>query len=108
MKLRLPRFEDVQAWFNGEKLNSDGVRQHYKLALLIAGLVFLYILAGYNSLKQQRHLLELKKEVRDAKYEYLTIFAKRTEITRQSYIVFKLTEHNSPLKENQVAPIKID
>ena len=102
------RFEDVQAWFNGDKLNSDGVRKHYKLLLLIAGLMFIYILAGYNSLKQQQHLLALKREVRDAKYEYLTILAKRTELTRQSYIVTVLKERKSSLKENKVPPIKLD
>ena len=61
--------KDIQSWLNGEKLRSEKMKQQYPLLLLIAGLVFLYILAGYGAAKQQHRLTDLKKELLDTKYE---------------------------------------
>lgn len=98
---------DIQAWLNGDKLRSKGLREQYPLIGLIMGLIFLYILTGYQSVKQQHRLTDTKKEMLDAKFRYMTISAQLTNTTRQSQIIDALEANGSELKENTVPPTKI-
>ena len=84
--------KELQSWLSGEQLASNFFRKQYGLLALIACMLFVYILAGYNSMKQQRHLSDIKREVKMAKYEYLTISAQLAEQTRQSKIIDKIEE----------------
>lgn len=97
----------IQSWLSGEKLRSESFRKQYKLIGLIAVLLFVYILTGYNSMKQQRHLSDLKREVKMAKFEYLTISAELAEKTRQSKIHDQLQSQSSKLQENRTPIIQI-
>ena len=99
---------DIQSWLNGDKLRSQKVREYYPLIGLIVGLIFLYILTGYQSAKQQHRLTDTKKEMLDAKFRYMTISAELTNTTRQSQIIEALKEDGSALQENTVPPTKID
>ena len=98
---------DIQSWLNGDMLRSQKVREQYPLIGLIVGLVFLYILTGYQAAKQQHRLTDTKKEMLDAKFRYMTISAQLTNTTRQSQIIEALQENGSALKENNVPPTKI-
>lgn len=91
--------QNIQSWLSGEILRSGWLRKQYKLLALIAVLIFVYILGGYHAMQQHHRLTDLKNEVRDAKFEYLTISAKRVESTRQSEIVAALQEKGSQLGE---------
>ena len=98
----------IQSWLSGEQLRSEFFRKQYKLIILIAVLLFVYILAGYNSMKQQRHLSDLKREVKMAKFEYLTISAQLAEQTRQSKIYERLRGGEAErLEENRRPVIQI-
>ncbi len=88
-------------------LRSQKIREQYPLIGLIVGLVFLYILTGYQAAKQQHRLTDTKKEMLDAKFRYMTISAQLTNTTRQSQIIEALQENGSALKENNVPPTKI-
>jgi uncharacterized membrane-anchored protein YhcB (DUF1043 family) len=98
---------DIQSWLNGDMLRSQKIREQYPLIGLIVGLVFLYILTGYQAAKQQHRLTDTKKEMLDAKFRYMTISAQLTNTTRQSQIIEALQENGSALKENNVPPTKI-
>lgn len=98
---------DIQSWLNGDKLRSQKIREQYPLIGLIVGLVFLYILIGYQAAKQQHRLTDTKKEMLDAKFRYMTISAELTNSTRQSQIIEALHTHGSSLQENTVPPTKI-
>ena len=98
---------DIQSWLNGDKLRSQKIREQYPLIGLIVGLIFLYILAGYQSAKQQHRLTDTKKEMLDAKFKYMTISAQLTNMTRQSQVIQALREQGSSLQENTVPPVKI-
>ena len=74
---------------------------------LIVGLIFLYILTGYQAVKQQHRLTDTKKEMLDAKFRYMTISAELTNTTRQSQIIEALRGCGSNLQENTVPPVKI-
>lgn len=98
---------DIQSWLNGDRLRSKKIREQYPLIGLIVGLVFLYILTGYQSVKQQHRLTDTKKEMLDAKFRYMTVSAQLTNSTRQSQILEALQANGSELKENRVPPVKI-
>ena len=98
---------NIQSWLNGDRLRSKKIRELYPLLGLIASLIFLYILAGYQAGKQQHRLTDTKKEMLDAKFKYMTISAQLTNMTRQSQVIQALREQGSSLQENTVPPVKI-
>ena len=98
---------DIQSWLNGDKLRSQKIREQYPLIGLIVVLVFLYILMGYQSAKQQHRLTDTKKEMLDAKFRYMTISAELTNTTRQSQVVEALKQKGSSLQENRIPPTKV-
>jgi hypothetical protein len=98
---------DIQSWLNGDFLRSEKIRAQYPLIGLIVGLVFLYILTGYQSVKQQHHLTDSKKEMLDAKFRYMTISAELTNTTRQSQVTDSLHVKGSMLQENTTPTTKI-
>ena len=98
---------DIQSWLNGDLLRSKRIREQYPLIGLIVGLIFLYILTGYQAVKQQHRLTDTKKEMLDAKFRYMTISAELTNTTRQSQVIKALQEHGSTLQENTKPPTKI-
>lgn len=98
---------DIQSLLNGDRLRSKRLKEQYPLIGLIVGLVFLYILTGYQSVKQQHRLTDTKKEMLDAKFRYMTISAQLTNTTQQSQIIEALKDKGSALQENRVPPVKI-
>jgi hypothetical protein len=98
---------DIQSWLNGDKLRSEKFKEQYPLFGLIVALVFLYILTGYQSAKQQNHLTDIKKEMLDAKFRYMTISAELTNSTRQSQTLESLKANGSKLQENTIPPTKV-
>ena len=98
---------DIQSWLNGDKLRSQKIREQYPLIGLIVGLVFLYILTGYQSAKQQHRLTDTKKEMLDAKFRYMTISAQLTNSTRQSQVIEVLKVNGSEVQENRIPPVKV-
>ena len=98
---------DIQSWLNGDRLRSQKIKEQYPLIGLIVGLIFLYILTGYQSIKQQHRLTDTKKEMLDAKFRYMTISAQLTNATRQSQIIEALNEKGSTLQENRIPPVKV-
>lgn len=98
---------NIQSWLNGDRLRDSRIRKHYPLIALITVLIFVYILTGYRSAQQQHRLTDTKKEMLDAKYRYMTISARLTDVTRPSQVSAALRANGSGLKENNVPPVKI-
>ena len=97
---------DIQSWLNGDRLRSQKIKEQYPLIGLIVGLIFLYILTGYQSIKQQHRLTDTKKEMLDAKFRYMTVSAQLTNATRKSQVVEALQQTGSSLQEYSVPPFK--
>lgn len=97
----------IQSWLNGDFLRSRRFRAQYPLIGLIVFLVFVYILTGYQSIKQQHRLTDTKKEMMDAKFRYMTISAELMNTTRQSQVTEALRTQGSTLQENTIPPTKI-
>ena len=97
----------IQNILSGETLRQESVRKQYKLIALIVGLVFLYILAGYHAAKQQHRLSDLQKEVKDKKFEYLTISSELVNITKMSNISHELQQRGSVVQESKEPALRI-
>ncbi|MBQ3673276.1 MAG: hypothetical protein II928_02245 [Paludibacteraceae bacterium] len=98
---------NIRSWLNGDQLRSGRFREYYPLVGLIVALIFIYILTGYQSIRQQHRLTDTKKEMLDAKFRYMTINAQLTNSTRQSQVSQALRESGSALQENTKPPTKI-
>lgn len=98
---------DIQSWLNGDILRSKAIRDQYPLIALIVVLVFIYIFMGYQAARQQHRLTDVKKEMLDAKFRYMTISAQLTNTTRQSQVAAALKEQGSTLQENRIPPTKV-
>lgn len=98
---------DIQSWLNGDVLRSKTIREQYPLIGLIVAMIFIYIFMGYQAARQQHRLTDVKKEMLDAKFRYMTISAQLTNTTRQSQVASALKEQGSTLQENRVPPTKI-
>ncbi len=98
---------DIQKLISGEQWTIWFRKNKWMVALLFA-FAFIYIAAGYNTIKQERRLSDLRREVRDAKFEYLTISAELTARTRQSAVAEELSARQSPLKVNRKPAIALE
>lgn len=98
----------IKSWLSGEKLDSRWMHQQTKIIVLVVVFIFLYILAGYRALLQQQHLAQVRQELKDAKFEYLTVSAERTALTRQSHVESELKARGSSLKPNRKPPMRIE
>lgn len=94
----------IQQIANGDILTHGWFRRQYKLILLIAGLIFIYIFMDFQAQRQQHRLTNLQKELQETQFEYLTIEAELTQKTRQSAVKEQLQQRGSELKEN-VRPV---
>ena len=97
-------FQDV---LNGNIFTKASVRKQYKLFLLIFVLLIVYIFLGYQSQRQQARIVELNKALQDAHYEYLTVNAELTEMSRQSVISKRLHDAGSNLKESITPAVSV-
>lgn len=97
----------VQQILNGDFFTQGWVKKQYKIILLIVGLIFVYIYAGFKTERQHAQMARLRKELQDARFEELTISSHLTEFTRQSAITSQLQERGSQLHESKTPAIVI-
>ncbi len=97
----------LQDVLNGNIFTKDAVKKQYKLFILIFFLMIVYIFEGYQSQRQQARVVELTRLIQDAHYEYLTINAELTQMSRQSVISQRLKEAGSNVKESTTPAISI-
>ena len=98
----------VQDILNGDIFTKEWMRQQYKLFALIFVLLIVYIYQGYQAQRQQARIVQLSSAIQDAHYEYLTINAELTEMSRQSIISKRLQEAGSKVKESTKPAIVIN
>ncbi len=92
----------------GRILTKKMVWKQYGLVALIALLAFFYIDNRFYCEKQLAREIQLEKQIRDVKYESLTISAELMKISRQSYVQKVINEKGIPLKENKNPPVVVE
>ena len=98
----------IKEILSGDVLKRGWFRRQYKLILLICGLIFVYIYAGYQAQRQQRHLGDLQKELQDVQFEQLTVNAQLVEVTRQSAVAEELRKRGSKVQESDVPAVRVN
>lgn len=98
----------LQEILTGNILTRKWFRQQYRLFVLIAGFIFVYIYFGFLAQKQHRRLAEIQDQIEDASFEQLTIQAELTSVTRQSAVASELEKRGSKLKELTKPVVKIE
>jgi hypothetical protein len=94
--------------FSGEIFAKEWFRQQYKLIILIASLIFLYVYIGYETQRQQHRLSSIQKKVEDAYFVKTTLNAELMSSTRQSIVAEELQRRGSTVKESKIAPLYIE
>ena len=97
----------VQDVLNGNIFTMEAARRQYKLLVLIFVLMIVYIFEGYRSQQQQARIVELNRALQDAHYEYLTVNAELTKMSRQSVVSQRLKDAGSNVKESLTPPVSI-
>lgn len=92
---------------SGDVLKKGWFKKQYRLILLIAGMIFMYIYCDYLGQAQQHKLSTLKKELQDLYFVKTTLNAQLMSSTRQSAISKALQERGSKVKETNIAPTRI-
>ena len=98
------RLQDV---LNGDIFTKGWVRRQYRLFAMIFVLMIVYIFEGYQSQRQQVRIVELNRALQDAHYEYLTVNAELTEMSRQSVISKRLRDAGSNVKESVTPAVSV-
>lgn len=93
---------------NGNIFTKKFFQKQYGLLIMLAILAFMYVDNRYYCETQLVREIELKKKIRDVKYESLTISAELMQISRQSNIQKMIQERNIPLIESNTPPIVIE
>lgn len=98
----------VRDVINGNLLTKNFIKKQYKLILLMAFLAVVYVNNRYVCETQLAHAIELKKQIKDLKYESLTISAQLMGVSRQTSIMQLLNEKGIALKEAKTPAIVIE
>ena len=93
---------------SGDVLKKGWFKKQYRLILLIAGMIFMYIYCDYLGQAQQHKLSTLKKELQDLYFVKTTLNAQLMSSTRQSAISKAHQERGSKVKETNIAPTRIE
>lgn len=100
-------FKTAQRFFSGDIVLHRAIRKQFPLIGLIAALLFLLTLSRYHAGTQQQRYTRLKNEVKELRYEYLTISAQEASLTRQSEVSKALRERGSKLEPNNQPLIRV-
>lgn len=84
--------------FGGSVLTGDFFLKNMRFIIAIVLIMFLFISHRYRVLQRMGEIEKLQQELKDAKYESLTISSKLTEASRQSEIERRLKEAGLDLK----------
>jgi len=93
---------------SGNILTKKFIQKQYGLLIMIAVLAFVYIDNRYYVETQMSRENRLRRELRDVKYESLTISAELMQISRRSNVLRMINERGLGLIESTEPPIKID
>lgn len=93
---------------NGNILTKKFIQKQYGLLIMLAVLAFAYIDNRYYCETQMKRENQLRKELKELKYESLTISAELMQISRRSNVLKMVNEKGLNLIEATEPPIKID
>ncbi len=97
----------LQDFVDGNILVRKSIRKQYILILMVAAFCIIYIGNRYTCDKAMRHQRELTKEIKDLRFELMSISAEVTEKTRGSVIEDSVRNQLPDLKISKVPVIVV-
>lgn len=98
----------VRDVLDGNILTKGFIRKQYGLLIMIAVLMFVYVDNRYSCETQMNRENQLRKELKELKYESLNISAELMQISRRSNVLRMVNENGLDLVESTNPPIKIE
>ncbi|MDR2205810.1 MAG: hypothetical protein LBE36_06620 [Flavobacteriaceae bacterium] len=98
----------VRDVLNGNILTKNFIQKQYPLLLLIAFLGIFYIGNRYEYEARVRKENRLRAELRDTRYESLSISAELMQLSRRSNVLRMVNERGLGLVESTEPPIRIE
>lgn len=105
---RRERFKLIKQIFLGTILNSDHIRENYRYAVLIAGMLFLSIVMLFTSLSVYIRYTTLENEVRLLRERAIRMSELRYEQSSHSAVVRRLQERGIELKDPSEPRLRFD
>lgn len=93
---------------NGNILTKKFIQKQYGLLIMIAVLAFVYVDNRYYCETQLKKENQLRKELKELKYESLTISAELMQISRRSNVLKMVNDKGLKLIEATEPPLKIE
>ncbi|NDV47574.1 hypothetical protein D0T49_10995 [Paludibacter sp. 221] len=93
---------------NGNILTKKFIQKQYGLLIMAAVLAFVYVGNRYYCETQMNKENKLKRELKDVKYESLTLSAELIQMSRRSHVLKLANEKGLGLVEATTPPIKLD
>lgn len=90
---------------DGSLIITPQSRKLLPFLLFVVGLVVIYIWLTYNAVKIHKEINYTKKEIKELRFEYITIKSQFMDSTKQSRLSRKL--HALGIQESRVPPEKI-
>lgn len=91
---------------NGDILTRDAVLRLLPFGLYVSFLIILYIANSYNYEKNIRRTSDIRNQLIELEYEYITTKSDLMHISKQSEIAHRLDSIGTGIKESVVPPIK--
>ncbi len=95
-------------FLNGSILNKRLISKQYKFFILLVLIALFYIDNRYKNEKSKKREVELRAELKDIKYESLSISAELTKLSRRTYILDQIQKKGLDLIESPKPPIVIN
>ncbi|MEZ5195413.1 MAG: FtsL-like putative cell division protein [Bacteroidales bacterium] len=95
----------IQSFLGGSFLTRESTSRNFPFLLFLAGLAIIYIGNSYYAEKNIRQVESLQKQLKEIRYEYISIKSDLMQNNRQSKVAGNLA--NKGIKESTVPPKKI-
>lgn len=97
-----PKFDKLRKSFvhifGGSVLTEDFFLKNMRFIVMLLVIIFVFISHRYTVLQKMSEVEKLQRELKDAKYEALTISANLTEASRQTEIEKRIEKEGLDLK----------
>lgn len=109
MKLNLGKIQKSFVHvFGGSVLTEDFFMRNMRFIILVVVIVIIFISHRYTVLRQMSDIEKLQRELKDAKYESLTISSDLTEAGRLSTIEKRIEQEGLDLKNSSEPVYRIE
>lgn len=99
--------ETIRGIAGGEKLEYILNKKNLLFILYLFFLIIIYIANTYSASGKLREMERIKFQIKELRYEYVTIKKELIELSRRNKVIESLKEYNIELRESKQPPYKL-